>query len=140
MSGNTSHVIPNESKDSLLRNMDLIMYVLYSGDEIFVMNMVRKVSTEVADKYNVQDIKKILNHNDKPMLYRCLFFLMLNFHKDVRYWVLSDETLGLRKICPYKATRFLLSLKNEIIPKFLMDEKVQLQELERNIKMYYIVS
>jgi hypothetical protein len=136
----TSHLISNESKDSLLRNMDLIMYVLYSGDEIFVMNMVRKVSSEVADKYNVQDIKHILKHDDKPMLYRCLFFLMLNFHKDFRYWVLSDESLGLRKICPYKATRFLLSLKNEIIPKFLMDEKVQLQELERNIKIYYIVS
>ncbi len=130
----------DESKDSLLRNMDLIMYVLYSGDEIFVMDMVRKVSTEVADKYNVQDIKKILCHTDKPMFYRCLFFLMLNFHKDFRYWVLNDETQGLRKICPFKATRFLLSLKNEIVPKFLMNEKVQLQEFERSIKISYIQS
>jgi hypothetical protein len=128
------------SDESLLRNMDLIMYVLYSGDEIFVMDMVRKVSTEVADKYNVPDIKKILCHNDKPMLYRCLFFLMLNFHKDFRFWVLNDETQGLRKICPFKATRFLLSLKNEIVPKFLMNEKVQLQEFERNIKISYIQS
>lgn len=130
----------DESKDSLLRNMDLIMYVLYSGDEIFVMDMVRKVSTEVAEKYNVQDIKKILGHNDKPMLYRCLFFLMLNFHKDFRFWVLNDEGQGLRKICPFKATRFLLSLKNEIVPKFLMNEKVQLQEFERSIKISYILS
>lgn len=59
---------------------------------------------------------------------------------DIRYWVLCDESQGLRKICPFKVTRFLLSLKNEIIPHFLMDEKVQLQELERNIKISYIQS
>ena len=128
------------SRDSLLRNMDLIMYVLYSGDEIFVMDMVKKVSNEVSDKYNIQDIKKLLEHNDKPMLFRCLFFLMLNFHKDFRYWVLNDENQGLRKICPFKVTRFLVSLKNEIVPKFLMDEKVQLQELEEKIKISYIHS
>lgn len=74
----------NVSRESLLRNMDLIMYVLYSGDEVFIMEMVRKVCTEVADKYNLLDIKKIIKHNDKPMLYRCLFFLMLNFHKNFR--------------------------------------------------------
>ena len=127
-------------QETLLRNMDLIMYVMYSRDELFVMEMVRKVCNEVSDKYSIQDIKKFLKHNDKPMLYRCLFFLMLNFHKDFRYWVLNDESQGLRKVCPYKATRFLLALKNDIIPRFLMDEKIQLQEFERNIKISYIQS
>jgi hypothetical protein len=70
--------------DSQLRNMDLIMYVLYSGDEVFVMHMVSRVCLEVADKYKMEDIKRFLNHTDKPMLYRCLFFLMLNFHKEFR--------------------------------------------------------
>lgn len=71
-------------KELQLRNMDLIMYVLYSSDEIFVMNMVRKVCSEVAAKYGNKDLEKILKHNDKPMLYRCLFFFMLNFYKDFR--------------------------------------------------------
>ena len=57
-----------------------------------------------------------------------------------RYWVLSDESQGLKKICQYKATRFLLTLKNEIIPQFLMDERFQLNELERRIKTSYIHS
>ena len=73
-----------EIRELLLRNMDLIMYVLYSGDEIFVMDMVKKVSTEVAEKYENKELKSILKHKDKPMLYKCLFFLMLNFHKDFR--------------------------------------------------------
>lgn len=72
-------------KEIQLRNMDLIMYVLYSGDEIFVMNMVRKVCMEVSEKYKNEDLAKMLRHNDKPMLYRCLFFLILNFYKDFRY-------------------------------------------------------
>lgn len=133
-------IVCSESRDSLLRNMDLIMYVLYSSDEVFVMNMVRRVCAEVADKYENNELKRILHHKDKPMLYKCLFFLMLNFHKDFRYWVLRDESQGLKKICQFKATRFLLSLKNEIIPKFLMDERVQLQDLERSIKVSYIHS
>jgi hypothetical protein len=87
---NNKCIITRESKDSLLRNMDLIMYVLYSGDEIFVMNMVKRVSTEVADKYDIQEIKKIIDHIDKPMLFRCLFFLMLNFHKEFRYLLLIN--------------------------------------------------
>lgn len=127
-------------QETLLRNMDLIMYVMYSGDELFVMEMIRKVCNEVSDKYGIHGMKKFLKHNDKPMLYRCLFFLMLNFHKDFRYWVLNDESQGLRKVCPYKATQFLLTLKNDIIPRFLMDEKIQLQEFERNIKISYIQS
>ena len=121
-----------------LRNMDLIMYVLYSEDAVFVMNMVKQVASEITEKYKFEDLKMVTQHNDKPMLYRCLFFLLLNFHKPFRFWVLRDETLGLRPICPFKATRFLLALKNEIVPRFLMDERVQLEELERQIKTTYV--
>jgi hypothetical protein len=65
--------------------MDLIKYVLYSKDEIFVMNMVKKVALEISEKYKIKEIVDILQHNDKPMLFKCLFFLILNFHKDFRY-------------------------------------------------------
>ena len=132
--------ISTESKDSLLRNMDLIMYVLYSKDEIFVMDMVKKVAIEISEKYKIKEIVDILQHTDKPMLFKCLFFLLLNFHKDFRYWVLTDETQGLSKICPYKVTRFLMTLKNEIIPNFLMAENAQLEDLEKKIKISYIHS
>ena len=129
-----------QERQLALRNMDMIMYVLYSEDAVFVMNMVKRVAQEIAEKYKFEELLKVTQHTDKPMLYRCLFFLLLNFHKPFRFWVLTDESLGLRAICPFKATRFLLGLKNEIIPKFLMDERVQLEELERQIKTTYVCS
>jgi hypothetical protein len=63
------------------------------------MHMVKKVCQEVADKYKMEEIKRFLNHNDKPMLYRCLFFLMLNFHKEFRCVIrmLAD---GLKTVTP----------------------------------------
>ncbi len=129
-----------QERQLALRNMDLFMYVLYSEDAVFVMDMVKRAANEIADKYQFEDLRILIKHNDKPMLYRCLFFLLLNFHKPFRYWVLTDATLGLKPICPFKATRFLLGLKNEIIPNFLMDERVPLDELERKIKTTYVCS
>jgi hypothetical protein len=134
------HQAEDQDKQLALRNMDLLMYVLYSEDAVFVMNMVKRAATEIADKYDFEDLRTLIRHNDKPMLYRCLFFLVLNFHKPFRFWVLTDGTLGLKPICPFKATRFLLCLKNEIVPRFLMDERVQLEELERQIKTTYVCS
>jgi hypothetical protein len=129
-----------QERQLALRNMDLFMYVLYSEDTVFVMNMVKRAASEVADQYQFEELRGVIRHTDKPMLYRCLFFLLLNFHKPFRFWVLTDESLGLKRICPFKATRFLLCLKNEIIPNFLMDERVQLDELERKIKTTYVCS
>ena len=136
----TEDVQKHQNKQSALRNMDLIMYVLYSDDEVFVMDMVSRVAVEIAEQYNFEDIKQVIQHRDKPMLYRCLFFLLLNFHKQFRYWVLSDTSLGLKPICPYKATRFLIALKNDIVPTFLMDERLRLEEMERTLKTTYIAS
>ena len=129
-----------ESKQMALRNFDLIMYVLYSEDEVFVMEMVRKVALEISDKYKFEDLKMLVRHTDKPMLYRCLFFLLLNFHKDFRFWVLSDSSMGLKAICPHKATRFLIVLKQDIIPPFLVNEQMDLNELDRKIKVCYVSS
>ena len=129
-----------QERQLALRNMDLLMYVLYSEDAVFVMNMVKRAANEIADKYEFEDLRTILQHDDKPMLYRCLFFLLLNFYKPFRHWVLTDGSLGLKPICPFKATRFLLCLKNEIVPHFLMDERVPLDELERKIKTTYVCS
>jgi hypothetical protein len=130
----------DECKEMALRNMDLIMYVLYSEDELFVMNMVRKVAHEIAEKYEYEALRTLTKHKDKPMLYRCLFFLLLNFHKQFRFWVLTDTSLGLKTICPYKATRFLHCLKTEIVPAFLTNERVCLEDIERQIKINYICS
>jgi len=129
-----------QERQLALRNMDLFMYVMYSEDAVFVMDMVKRAANEIADKYQFEDLRTLIKHNDKPMLYRCLFFLLLNFHKPFRYWVLTDSSLGLKPICPFKATRFLINLKNEIIPNFLMDERVPLDELERKIKTTYVSS
>jgi len=124
-----------------LRNFDLIKYVLYSEDEIFVMDMVKKVACEISDKYQFEDLRTLVRHKDKPQLYRCLFFFLLNFHKEFRYWVLqNDKALGLTPVCPYKATSFLKALKYEILPPFLVDERMTLQELDRKIKVAYIAA
>jgi len=129
-----------DAKQMALRNLDLIMYVLYSEDEVFIMEMVRKVALEIAEKYKFEDLRTLISHNDKPLLFRCLFFLLLNFHKDFRYWVLTDRSMGLKPVCPYKATRFLIALKHDIIPPFFIDERMGLSEIERKIKVAYVSS
>ncbi len=122
------------------RSMDLLMYVLYSGDQIFIQNIVSKVVIEVSEKQKCSELLLVLNHKNNQLLCKCLFFLMLDFHATFRYWVLSANDMGLQPICPFKAARFLKSLREEIAPKFLVNETQRLDDLERELKVEYIRS
>lgn len=123
------------------RQFDIIMYVLYSGDQIFIKSMVTKATLEVVEETECHELKTVLNHDDNLLLYKCLFFLMLDFNREFRYWVLKDDNdLGLIPICPQKALRFLRVLRDEIVPNFLVNETMRLDDFERNIKVEYIRS
>ena len=122
------------------RHMDLIMYVLYSNDQCFVQDMVSKVTLEVAREQNCAELATVTQHKNNLLLYKCLFFLMLNFHAKFRYWVLKESSLGLQPICPHKAARFLRVLRDDLIPRFLVNETVGLDDFEHQIKVEYIRS
>jgi hypothetical protein len=122
------------------RHMDLIMYVLYSNDQCFVQDMVTKVTLEVSKEHRCDELATVTQHKSNPLLYKCLFFLMLNFHSKFRFWVLQDSSLGLQPICPHKAARFLRVLRDELIPKFLVNESTAMSEFEHHIKVEYIRS
>ena len=111
--------------DGMCRHMDLILYVLYSRDECFVHDMVERVAREVVQEYQSPLLLELLKYTDRPILFRCLFFLLLNFHTKFRYWVLSEEAStanGLPPISPPKMCRFLIHLRDIIVPGFLVDE------------------
>lgn len=125
------------------RSMDLFMYVLYSGDEVFIQNMVNKVVREVAAEEECAEMEEVLLHTDNRLMYKCLFFVMVDFHPRFRYWVLSGESqtsMGLQPICPQKAARFLKCLREELVPNFLVNETMRMGDLERSLKVEYIRS
>lgn len=138
------HMFPEISvSDSERRRMDLFMYVLYSKDECFVLGMMERVLNEVAEMYKYPDALKLLAFRERPVLFRILFFLLINFHCSFRYWALSPEATratGLPAICPYKATRFLMALRKELVIKFLVDETMTMEDFERVLKREYHLS
>jgi len=123
------------------RSMDLFMYVLYSEDEVFIQNIVNKVVREVVVEEECAEMDDILLHVDNRLMYKCLFFVMVDFHAKFRYWALSDNAnMGLQPMCPHKALRFLKSLREEIVPSFLVNETMRMDDLERKLKVEYIRS
>ena len=127
------------------RSMDLIMYVLYSDDQLFVRDMVTQVVREVADEQDCPELAALAEpcYHDRPQLYRCLFFFMLETHAKFRYWVLQPQSgaaLGLQPVCPHKAARFLQVLRGDLIGRFLVNETMRPDELERELKVEYIRS
>ena len=102
--------------------------------------MVTKVVLEVAKEHVCAEFATLARHTSNPLLYKCLFFLMLNFHSKFRYWVLQECNIGLLNVCPYKATRFIRVLRNELIPKFLVNESISLHDFEHSIKVEYVRS
>ena len=130
-----------DAKQMALRNLDLIMYVLYSGDEVFIKDMVTKVSLEVSEEQECNELKELVGTHDMPLLYKCLFFLMLNFQPKFRYWVISENNgTGLLPVCPHKALLFLKTLRDSLVPQFLVNETIRLNEFERDLKVAYIRS
>ena len=127
----------------LCRRMDLILYTLYSKDAKFIYDMVSRVLQEVVQLYNYSPPLQLLQYENRPVLYRCLFFLLLNFHTPFRYWVLSEEAStsnGLPPICEFKMCRFLISLREKLVPDFLVHESITIDEFDRAIKVAYIAS
>ncbi len=120
--------------------MDLFMYVLYSGDENFIRDMVTKIVREVAEEESCNELAMVLNNRDNHSMYRCLFFIMVDFHAKFRYWVLGENAIGLQPICPNKVSRFLKTLREELVPKFLVNETMRLDDFERSLKVEYIRS
>ena len=93
----------------------------------------------MANEQQCQELEELLA-NDNPQMYRCLFFLLLDFHAKFRNWVLEEAGLGLQPVCPYKAVRFLKVLRAEIVPRFLIKETQRMDDLEREIKVEYVRS
>ena len=124
----------------VVRSMDLFMYVLYSNDERFLRDMVRKVVEEVALEYDCAELADLMDErfHARPQLYRCLFFLLLDCHAKFRYWALEERGLGLVPVCPHKAARFLGLLRSDLAPRFLIDETMHPDELERELKVEYL--
>lgn len=121
------------------RSFDIIMYVLYSGDQNFIKDMVTQACVEVAEENDCLELTQVLQHRDNLQLYKCLFFLMFDFHFPFRNWVLTEgHSIGLRPMCPYKAIRFLQTLRNDIVPTFITCETMRLDEFERSVKVEYI--
>jgi hypothetical protein len=123
----------------LVRSMDLFMYVLYSNDQVFVRDMVSQVAREVAREQACPELDALLESNS-PQLYRCLFFLLLDFHSKFRFWALEEAQLGLQPLCVYKAARFLRVLNSTLVHRFLVDETIRLDEFERELKQEYLRS
>ena len=128
---------------SLSRRMDMVMYVLYSMDECFVYDMVGKVVSEILNKYDCLLLAGLMAYKDRPVLFRCMFFLLLNFSDSFRFWILGPSASldnGLPPLCEFKMCRFLQHLRNELIPNFLVQESITMDEFDRNIKVAYIAS
>lgn len=119
------------------RSMDLYQYVLYSGDENFVRDMVARVTNEAAAEVECDELRSVLElYHDRPLMYKCLFFLMVYSQPKFRFWSL-DPGVGLLATCPYKAIRFLQVLRDDLVPRFLINESMRLDDFERELKVEY---
>jgi hypothetical protein len=129
--------------DSMYRSMDIILYVLYSRDERFVFDMVSRVLNEVAEQYSFDSIRELLKFEDRPVLFRCLFFLMLNFHTPFRFWLLTphaSKSNGLPLLCPHRMCRFFIQLREHLIPDFLVHDNMSMEDFDYQVKAEYIRS
>jgi len=71
---------------------------------------------------------------------RALFLLAINADQKLRHYIMENEAMGVHKPKPAKVCRFLRSLRDDIIPRWMSNEKFAAQDLVRTALENYIRS
>lgn len=110
---------------------------MYNKDDKPIRKLLRSFLSELSEELDCSDLKK-LNETLPLVGVRALFLFLVTVDPKLRYWAMQYETRGLRKPDPGKVCLFLKTLRNEIIPDWMSDERKNVASFVRTATELYI--
>eukprot|EP00961_Rhodomonas_salina_P212459 2869217-Rhodomonas_salina.1 len=118
-------------------HQDIFLCVLYNKDEEALRKLLRGFVGEVGREHDTKDHALLLEKMPLVGL-RAMFLLFVVISPNLRYWSMQYETRAIAKPNPEKVCLFLRTLRDDIIPKWMSDERKFAYDLVREATVTYI--
>ena len=122
------------------------MYVLYHGDRVFIARLIERCVENISQRQQspavTEQLEELAPAEDEPMAsLRLRFFILLNVDESMRTeLVQGDFGLFLPPMREAKACRFYDELADRLLPNWMKDESVTVQDIMESITDAYLVS
>lgn len=120
-------------------SQDIFICMFYNKDTAALRKLLRCFLQELAKQYDCKDLV-ILNENLPTVGVRALFLLLITTDPRLRYWAMQYQTKTIHKPPPKKVSGFLRTLRDDIVPKWMSDERKTAAMLVRQATELYIKS
>ena len=125
---------------------DPVMYVLYHSNRDFIECLIRQCIANITAQHSSDDLRAELHvltpAPDEPMAsLRLRFFLLLNIDEGMRADLVNKD-LGsfIPRLDAGKACRFYDDLADRLVPEWMKNESVTIQDAVDSITEAYLVS
>lgn len=118
---------------------DIFLCMIYNRNEESLKKVLRVFLQELAKKYDCKDHKLLIEVLPLVGL-RAMFMLLINIDPRFRYWAMQYETSTIQRPEPKKICSFLRTLRDEIVPQWMSDERTLTVDLVENAKKIYLRS
>ena len=122
------------------------MYVLYHGNRDFVEQLISQCTANLRSQHSTDEMQAQLQAMqpapDEPMAsLRLRFFLLLNVDASMRSdLVKKDLAAFIPRLDAGKACRFYDDLADRLVPEWMKNESVTIQDAVESITEAYLVS
>lgn len=124
---------------------DVLFCVLYGANTESVVGMIEESVLNIAEEYPSGGVKEALQllrpaEGDSLNNLRVKFFLLLNEDERMRGRLCRVQHHQMTSLCERKAERFYDSLCDDLIPVWIKDETVTLEDFVDRLRAAYLVS
>jgi hypothetical protein len=127
---------------------DWLMYVLYTGDTGFMSQIIRDAARGVDQTHRSEGVTDALRAYapgpaDCANTLRMKLLVLMDQDEQTRRRLCefqSELARDWRPVCKTKATRFYAALHDQVLPEWVKDEAVTLDEAIDAARMAYLVS
>jgi hypothetical protein len=128
---------------------DWLFYILYCGDTNMLCDLIRQCVKNVAAHYHYDpDMLSILEHyqprfSDSIHVLRSKFFVLLHEDEKTRIELVHRDTKLRGYFGPVplqKANNFYVMLHTDLIPKWVSDESITLEQFIDSLRDAYLIS
>jgi hypothetical protein len=124
---------------------DVLFYVLYGANTDSIAGWIEESALNIAEEYPADGVREALQllrpaEGDSLNKLRAKFFLLLNEDGRMRERLGRVQHHLMISLCDLKAERFYDSLCDELIPVWIKDESVALEEFVDRLRAAYLVS
>ena len=128
---------------------DWLFYILYCGDTNMLCDLIRQCVQNIALHFlQDSDMNRILDsylpsHTDSLHILRSKFFVLLHEDEKTRLELVHRDTKLKGYFGPVplqKANNFYLMLHTDIIPKWVSDESITLEQFIDSLRDAYLIS